>query len=65
MNADSELNDIVEEARFDWIDFVHAVGVVKIVEGGEGRVELVRRAGPLVVQLMRQGRLIPGLTHGP
>jgi hypothetical protein len=30
------------------------------VEGGEDQLALLRRAGALVVQLLRDGRLVPG-----
>jgi hypothetical protein len=61
MTDDLELmEDIVEEARYDWIDMGHAMGVVNIVEGGEDRLALLRRAGTLIVRLVREGRLVPG-----
>ncbi|GAA4885057.1 hypothetical protein [Actinomycetospora straminea] len=61
MTTDSDLErDIVDEARDDWIDLLHVVALVKIVEGGEGRLSLLHRAGPLVVDLVRQGRLLCG-----
>ena len=61
MTTDSELErHILDEARDDWIDLLHVVALVKIVEGGEGRIPLLRRAGPLVVDLVRRGRLLCG-----
>lgn len=61
MSRDDELvEDILNEARFDWIDMGHATGVVSLVEGGEDDVALWRRAGALVVGLVREGRLVPG-----
>ncbi|GAA4728553.1 hypothetical protein [Actinomycetospora chibensis] len=61
MSADEDLMaDIVNEAQFDWIDLGHAMAVVKIVEGGDDRVERYRRATDLVVRLVREGRLVPG-----
>jgi hypothetical protein len=61
MAEDGELKgDLVEQARDDWLDLLGAVAVVKIVEGGEGRLALLRRAGPLVVDLVREGRLVCG-----
>ena len=58
---DGPLHDaIVAEAASDWIDLFHAIAVVKIVEGGEGRMHLLERAGPLVVRLVREGRLVAG-----
>ncbi len=61
MSSDDELmRDIVDEARVDWIDFGHALGIVKIVEGGDDRLERFRRAAPLVVRLVRDSRLVPG-----
>lgn len=61
MAADSELKgDLLVEAREDWLDLFGAIALVKIVEGGEGRLPLLGRAGPLVVQLVREGRLICG-----
>lgn len=59
--TDEEIKSaLVAEAQDDWIDLLHAVALVKIVEGGEGRVTLLRRAGPLVVELIREGRLVCG-----
>jgi hypothetical protein len=59
--TDDELKSaLVDEAQDDWIDLLHAIALVKIVEGGEGRVTLLRRAGPLVVELVREGRLVCG-----
>lgn len=55
---------LLEEARVDWIDLFDAVAVVKIVEGGEGRLPLLRRAGPLMVELVREGRLVCGEPVG-
>jgi hypothetical protein len=52
--------DILEEARYDWIDMGHAMGIVHIAEGGEDQLALLRRAGALVVGLVREGRLAPG-----
>lgn len=61
MSADEELmDDIVNEARFDWIDLGHALAVVRIVEGGEDRLARYRRATALVVRLVREGRLVAG-----
>lgn len=54
------MEDILEEARYDWIDMGHAMGVVHIVEGGEDQLALLRRAGALIVGLVRDGRLSPG-----
>jgi len=54
------MEDILEEARYDWIDMGHAMGVVHIVEGGEDQLALLRRAGALIVGLVRDGRLAPG-----
>lgn len=59
--TDDELKTaLVDEARDDWIDLLHAVALVKILEGGEGRVTLLRRAGPVMVELVRDGRLVCG-----
>jgi hypothetical protein len=59
--TDDELKSaLVDEARDDWIDLLHAVALVKIVEGGEGRMTLLRRAGPAMVGLVRDGRLVCG-----
>ncbi|MDD7939355.1 hypothetical protein PHK61_13100 [Actinomycetospora lutea] len=61
MATDSELeSDLLDEARGDWLDLFGAIAVVKIVEGGEGRLPLLRRAGPLLVGLVREGRLVCG-----
>lgn len=61
MTADSDLErDILDEARDDWIDLLHVIALVKIVEGGEGRLPLLRRAGPLVVGLVRRNLLVCG-----
>jgi hypothetical protein len=61
MSDDEELmEDILNEARFDWIDLGHALAVVKIVEGGDDRVERYRRAAALVIRLVRDARLVPG-----
>jgi hypothetical protein len=38
----------------------HAMGVVHIAAGGEDQLALLRRAGTLVVGLVRDGRLVPG-----
>ncbi|WP_433784452.1 hypothetical protein ACQPX6_29900 [Actinomycetospora sp. CA-101289] len=56
----SLMDDILEEARYDWIDMGHAMGLVHIAEGGEDQLALLRRAGALVVSLVRAGRLSPG-----
>lgn len=53
-------DDILDEARDDWIDMGHAMGLVHIAEGGEDQLALLRRAGALVVKLVRDGRLAPG-----
>jgi hypothetical protein len=59
--TDDELKSaLVDEAQDDWIDLLHAVALVKILEGGEGRVALLRRVGPLVVELIGEGRLVCG-----
>ena len=59
--TDEELKSaLVDEARDDWIDLLHAVALVKIVEGGEGRLSLLGRAGPVMVDLVREGRLVCG-----
>ncbi|WP_328304058.1 hypothetical protein [Actinomycetospora sp. NBC_00405] len=60
MRDDELKSALVDEARDDWIDLLHAVALVKIVEGGEGRVTLLRRAGPMMVELVREGRLVCG-----
>lgn len=61
MASDADLkNALLEEASVGWIDLFDAIAVVKIVEGGEGRLLLLCRAGPLVVDLVREGRLICG-----
>ena len=61
MSADEELmDDIVNEARFDWIDLGHALAVVRSVEGGDDRLVRYRRATALVVRLVREGRLVAG-----
>ena len=61
MSSDTEImDDIVGEARVDWIDLGHAIGLVSLAEGGEDDLALLRRAGTLVVQLVRDGRLMPG-----
>ena len=61
MSVDEELMaDIVNEARFDWIDLGHAMAVVKIVEGGDDRIERYRRATALAVRLLGEGRLVAG-----
>ncbi|MFC5136962.1 hypothetical protein ACFPK1_01845 [Actinomycetospora rhizophila] len=54
------MDDIVEEARVDWIDMGHAIGIVSLAEGGEDDLALLRRAGTLVARLVREGRLVPG-----
>lgn len=51
---------IFDEARDDWIDMGHAMGLVHLVEGGEDQLALLRRAGALIVGLVRDGRLSPG-----
>jgi hypothetical protein len=53
------MDDIVAEARVDWIDMGHAIGIVGQVEGGDD-LALLRRAGTLVARLVRDGRLVPG-----
>ena len=65
MTADAELKaDLRRGSTDDRIDLFHAMAMVKIVEGGEGRPPLLRRAGPLVVRLVREGRLICGDGSG-
>jgi hypothetical protein len=61
MSSELELmDDIVEEARVDWIDMGHAIGIVSLAEGGENDLALLRRAGALVARLVREGRLVAG-----
>jgi hypothetical protein len=61
MSSDRELmDDIVAEARVDWIDMGHAIGVVSQAEGKDDDLSLLRRAGDLVTRLVRDGRLVPG-----
>jgi hypothetical protein len=61
MTADEDLSSgLLEEAQDDWLDVFHAIALVKIVEGGEGRLPLLRRAGPLLVELVRTGHLVCG-----
>ncbi|GLZ45845.1 hypothetical protein Acsp06_20300 [Actinomycetospora sp. NBRC 106375] len=54
------MDDIVGEARVDWIDMGHAIGIVSLAEGGDDDLALLRRAGGLVARLVREGRLVPG-----
>lgn len=59
--TDAELmEDILDEARFDWIDFGNAMGVVAVVEGDDTDAALRPRTSALVVQLVCEGRLVPG-----
>lgn len=61
MSRDADvMEDILNEARFDWIDMGHAIGIVSIDEGGDDDLALFERAGRLVVRLVREGRLVPG-----
>lgn len=61
MSSELEMmDDIVAEARFDWIDMGHAIGIVSLAEGGEDDLALLHRAGTLVSRLVRDGRLVPG-----
>jgi hypothetical protein len=60
MTEDEIKSALVDEAQDDWIDLFHAMALVKIVEGGEGREPLLRRTGPLIVDLVREGRLVCG-----
>ncbi|MDD7968495.1 hypothetical protein [Actinomycetospora lemnae] len=61
MNNETQMmDDIVAEARADWIDMGHAIGIVSLDEGGDDDLALLRRAAGLVTQLVREGRLIPG-----
>jgi hypothetical protein len=61
MSRDQELMEsIVDEASFDWIDFGQAIGVVAVVEGDGTDRALFPRTSALVVQLVRDGRLVPG-----
>lgn len=61
MSADRELMEsILDEATFDWIDFGQAIGVVAVVEGDDTDKALFPRTSALVVQLVREGRLVPG-----
>ena len=61
MTADSELKSaLLEETRDDWLDIFQAIALVKVAEGGEGRLPLLRRAGPLLVELVRNGSLVCG-----
>lgn len=65
MTADSQLKaDLLEEASDEPLDLFHAIAMVKIVEGGEGRLPLLRRTAPLVVDLVCEGRLICGDWDG-
>ena len=59
-DARSQLSKLIDEARDDWIDIGHAMGLVHIAEGGTDQLALFRRAGALVVSLVRAGRLSPG-----
>ena len=54
------MDDIVGEARVDWIDMGHAIGIVSLAEGGGDDLTLLRRAGGLLARLVRDGRLVPG-----
>lgn len=61
MSRDVEImDDIVGEARVDWIDMGHAIGIVSLAETGADDIALLRRAGTLVARLVRDGRLVPG-----
>lgn len=61
MSSDLELmDDIVGEARVDWIDMGHAIGIVALAEPDDDDRELRQRAGALLVQLVRDGRLVAG-----
>jgi hypothetical protein len=61
MTADDDLKaGLVEEAHDDWLDLFQAIALVKVMEGGEGRLPLLRRAGPLLVELVRDGLLVCG-----
>jgi hypothetical protein len=61
MTADDQLKaDLLEEATDEPLDLFHAIALVKIVEGGEGRLPLLRRTAPLIVDLVREGRLVCG-----
>lgn len=61
MNAELEvMDDIVGEARADWIDLGHAIGVVARVEGEQDDLALFRRAATLITRLVRDERLVPG-----
>jgi hypothetical protein len=67
MSRDAEMmQDIVEEARVDWIDMGHAIGIVSLAEGGDDDLALLRRAGALLAGLVRDGRLVAGeIGDGP
>lgn len=61
MTADAELKSaLLGEAQDDWLDIFQAIALVKVIEGGEGRLPLLRRAGPLLVELVRDGLLVCG-----
>ncbi|PVZ11006.1 hypothetical protein [Actinomycetospora cinnamomea] len=61
MVADERLKaDLLGEAEEEPLDLFHAIAVVKIVEGGEGRLPLLRRTGPMMVELVRDGRFVCG-----
>ncbi|GLZ45846.1 hypothetical protein Acsp06_20310 [Actinomycetospora sp. NBRC 106375] len=61
MTTGDELKaDLLHEAEDDWLDIFQAIALVKVVEGGEGRLPLLRRAGPLLVDLVRDGSLVCG-----
>ena len=61
MITDDQLKaDLLEEATDEPLDLFHAIALTKIVEGGEGRLRLLRRVAPLIVDLVREGRMVCG-----
>jgi hypothetical protein len=61
MTSDDQLKaDLLEEATDEPLDLFHAIALTKIVEGGEGRLPLLHRVAPLIVDLVREGRLVCG-----